>query len=158
MNDIIQEPVYYISADGEEHEIFPLLVKDIPTASRLFSKLRSDQYAMLNAPDNIYYTSGKNKGKPKIDRKTKEPILDWSAWNAQVKLLEMATHETEEEFGSWVNVKNIPEILDIFRDISEVKKKIMQQTALETSTVFSQLSSKTQAKQENPSETIPSDN
>lgn len=150
MADIIENPTYFIDISGEEHQIFPMIVNDIPKASRLFSKLNSDMYAGLNLPSPTYHDRGKSRGKLKIDKKTGEPILDYTAYNAMMQLVSMATHEEEQEFSSWVNLSNIIEILDLYRSISEVKKKMMQKETMETSMALSQLLSKTQVKQEKP--------
>ena len=158
MADIVENPTYFIDTNGEEHQIFPMVINDIPVASRLFSKLNSDMYAGLNLPSPMYHDRGKHKGELKVDKKTKEPILDYTAYNAMMQLVSMATHEEEQEFSSWVNMTNIIEILDLYRGISEVKKKIANQTLMETSTMLSQLSLRTQAKQESPLEDTQLDN
>lgn len=158
MADIVENPTYFIDTNGEEHQIFPMVINDIPVASRLFSKLNSDMYAGLNLPSPMYHDRGKHKGEIKVDKKTGEPLLDYTAYNAMMQLVSMATHEEEQEFSSWVNISNIIEILDLYRGISDVKKKIAQQSLMETSTMLSQLSQKTLAKPGNPSEDIPSDN
>ena len=75
-----------------------------------------------------------------------------------MQLVSMATHEEEQEFNSWVNMTNIVEILDLYRGVSEVKKKIAQEKQMETSTALLQLLSKTQVKQEKPLADTPSDN
>ena len=123
MADIVENPTYFIDTAGDEHQIFPMTIGEIPQASRLFSKLNSDMYAGLNLPSPMYHDRGKLKGQMKIDRKTKEPILDYTAYNAMMQLVSMATHEEEQEFNSWVNMTNIIEILDLYRGVSEVKKK-----------------------------------
>lgn len=158
MADIVENPTYFIDTDGNEHQIFPMIINDIPKASRLFSKLNSDMYAGLNLPSPAYHERGKQKGQMKIDKKTQEPILDSTAYNAMMQLVSMATHEEEQEFSSWVNISNIIEILDLYRGISDVKKKIAQQSLMETSTMLSHQLLKTQVKPESPLENIPSDN
>ena len=158
MADIVENPTYFIDTNGEEHQIFPMVINDIPVASRLFSKLNSDMYAGLNLPSPMYHDRGKHKGELKVDKKTKEPILDYTAYNAMMQLVSMATHEEEQEFSSWVNMTNIIEILDLYRGISEVKKKIANQAQMEISTALSQLSLRTQAKQESPLEDTQLDN
>ena len=158
MADIVENPTYFIDTNGEEHQIFPMVINDIPVASRLFSKLNSDMYAGLNLPSPMYHDRGKHKGELKVDKKTKEPILDYTAYNAMMQLVSMATHEEEQEFSSWVNMTNIIEILDLYRGISEVKKKIANQTLMETSTMLSQLALRTEAKQESPLEDTQLDN
>ena len=157
MADIVENPTYFIDTNGEEHQIFPMVINDIPVASRLFSKLNSDMYAGLNLPSPMYYDRGKHKGELKVDKKTGEPLLDYTAYNAMMQLVSMATHEEEQEFNSWVNMSNIIEILDLYRGISEVKKKIANQTQMEISTALSQLALKTQVKLESPLEDTPSD-
>ena len=158
MADIVETPTYYTDTNGDEHQIYPMIINDIPVASRLFSRLNSDMYAGLNLPSPMYHDRGKHKGELKVDKKTKEPILDYTAYNAMMQLVSMATHEEEQEFSSWVNMTNIIEILDLYRGISEVKKKIANQTLMETSTMLSQLSLRTQAKQESPLEDTQLDN
>ena len=155
MADIVENPTYFIDTNGEEHQVFPMVINDIPVASRLFSKLNSDMYAGLNLPSPMYHDRGKYKGELKVDKKTGEPLLDYTAYNAMMQLVSMATHEEEQEFNSWVNMSNIIEILDLYRGISEVKKKIANQTQMEISTALSQLALKTQVKQESPLEDTP---
>ena len=157
MADIVENPTYFIDTNGDEHQIFPMTIGEIPQASRLFSKLNSDMYAGLNLPSPMYHDRGKLKGQMKVDRKTKEPVLDYTAYNAMMQLVSMATHEEEQEFNSWVNMTNIIEILDLYRGVSEVKKKIAQENQMETSTALLQLLSKTQVKQEKPLADTPSD-
>ena len=158
MADIVENPTYFIDTNGDEHQIFPMTIGEIPQASRLFSKLNSDMYTGLNLPSPMYQDRGELKGQMKIDKKTKEPVLDYTAYNAMMQLVSMATHEEEQEFNSWVNMTNIVEILDLYRGVSEVKKKIAQENQMETSTALLQLLSKTQAKQEKPLADTPSDN
>ena len=158
MADIIATPTYFIDIHGEEHQIFPMVLNEMAEASRLFSKLNSDMYAGLNLPSPEYYTNGKHKGQMKIDRKTKEPVLDFTAYHAMLKLIAMATHEEEPEFSAWVDMSNAMEIIDLYRNVSEVKKKIAQETEKETSIALSQLLLKTLPKQENPLVDLPSDN
>lgn len=148
MADIVETPTFFTDTNGDEHQIFPMTVGDIPQVSRLFSKLNSDQYAGLNLPSPKYHESGKLKGKLVIDKKTKEPILDYTSYNAMMQLVSLATHEEEQEFSTWVNISNIIEILDLYRGISEVKKKITQEKTEATSTALLQLLQKTQVKQE----------
>lgn len=155
MADIVETPTYFIDTDGNEHQIFPMIINDIPQASRLFAKLNSDMYAGLNLPSPAYHDRGKLKGQMKIDKKTNEPVLDNTAYKAMMQLVSMATHEDEQEFKSWVSISNIIEILDLYRGISDVKKKIAQQSLMETSTMLSELSSRTQVKPESPSVDIP---
>lgn len=155
MADIVENPTYFIDTNGEEHQIFPMVINEIPVASRLFSKLNSDMYAGLNLPSPMYHDRGKLKGELKVDKKTGEPLLDYTAYNAMMQLVSMATHEEEQEFNSWVNMSNIIEILDLYRGISEVKKKIANQAQMEISTALSQLALKTQVKQESPLEDTP---
>lgn len=155
MADIVENPTYFIDTNGEEHQIFPMVINDIPVASRLFSKLNSDMYAGLNLPSPMYHDKGKHKGELKVNKKTGEPLLDYTAYNAMMQLVSMAIHEEEQEFNSWVNMSNIIEILDLYRGISEVKKKIANQTQMEISTALSQLALKTQVKQESPLEDTP---
>lgn len=155
MADIVETPTYFIDTDGNEHQIFPMIINDIPQASRLFAKLNSDMYAGLNLPSPAYHDRGRLKGQMKIDKKTNEPVLDDTAYKAMMQLVSMATHEDEQEFKSWVSISNIIEILDLYRGISDVKKKIAQQSLMETSTMLSELSSRIPLKPESLSVDIP---
>jgi len=129
MPDITEEPCYYIDTYGNEHRVYPLKLIDFAEANRLFGKLVSEEYAYLNAPMPKLHTRGKLKGQPII--KDGEPELDYTSWNALMKLLEMALQVPQSEFEKWIDLKNIVEILDEYRQVSQIKKKIEQQIQME---------------------------
>jgi hypothetical protein len=128
MADILEEPCIYVDRYGNEHEIFPMLLKDIGKANRLFSKLLSDECLWLNIPEPKL----NRNGKPVIDKKTKEQVLDTTRWDALHELFSLALHEPREELEKWVDVSNGVEILDGYRQISGLKKKILQKMVEET--------------------------
>jgi hypothetical protein len=138
MADVIEDPCVYIDKNNDEHQIFCMLINDLPEVNRLISKLRSTEFTYLNVPLPKTHIRGKLKGLPMIDKATNEPILDSTAWDALMKLLEMALRESKEEFGNWVDFKNAMDIIDVFQQISEIKKKVTQQMVMEALQNFSQ--------------------
>lgn len=126
-NDTLIPQEIYVGIDGKEYRIYPMKLKDYPKVDRLFSKI-DDMYLFLNLP-----TIREDKdGNPMLNDKGK-PMLNFTAYNAMCELFELALHIDRKCVMEIVDVSNGVEILDKFRGISGLKKKIqtdlMNQTA-----------------------------
>lgn len=121
MEDVIQQELVYVDINGKEHQIYPMLLKDMAKVNRLFMKI-DDTYLYLNLP-----TPKLNRKKEIIiDKKTKEPVMDTSSYDAMMTLFSMALDEPIEELEQWIDLKNGVQILDEYRQISGLKKKLNQ--------------------------------
>ena len=122
-NDTLIPQEIYVGIDGEEYRIYPMKLKDYPRVDRLFSKI-DDMYLFLNLPtvreDKNGNTMLNEKGQPK---------LDFTAYNAMCELFEMALKSDRQKVREIVDVSNGVEILDKFRGISGLKKKIQEDVA-----------------------------
>lgn len=125
-NDTLIPQEIYVGIDGEEYRIYPMKLKDYPRVDRLFSKI-DDMYLFLNLPtvreDKNGNTMLNEKGQPK---------LDFTAYNAMCELFEMALKIDRKKVMEIVDVSNGVEILDKFRGISGLKKKIQEDIATKT--------------------------
>ena len=125
-NDTLIPQEIYVGIDGKEYRIYPMKLKDYPRVDRLFSKI-DDMYLFLNLP-----TIREDKdGNPMLNDKG-QPMLNFTAYNAMCELFELALHIDRKRVMEIVDVSNGVEILDKFRGISGLKKKI--QTDLEKKT------------------------
>ena len=120
--DSFTEESIYIDSNGVEHEIYPMLLKHKDKVTRLFMKI-DDMNLYLNLPT----PKVDKKGKMVIDKATKEPTLDYSSYNAMLELFEMALREPKDSIEEWVDLKNGVVILDMFRQVSQLKKNIVDQ-------------------------------
>ena len=122
-NDTLIPQEIYVGIDGEEYRIHPMKLNDYPRVDRLFSKI-DDMYLFLNLPtvreDKNGNTMLNEKGQPK---------LDFTAYNAMCELFEMALKIDRKKVMEIVDVSNGVEILDKFRGISGLKKKIQEDVA-----------------------------
>ena len=106
----------YTDKNGKEHEIYPMVLKDQVKVNRLYSKINTE-YLFLNLPTPKL----NRKGEPVIDKKTKEPIMDTSSYDAMMTIFSMALQETKEEIEEWVDLHNGVEILDEYLCVSGLK-------------------------------------
>lgn len=125
-NDTLIPQEIYVGIDGKEYRIYPMKLKDYPKVDRLFSKI-DDMYLFLNLP-----TIREDKdGNPMLNDKGK-PMLNFTAYNAMCELFELALHIDRKRAMEIVDVSNGVEILDKFRGISGLKKKIQTDLAKQT--------------------------
>lgn len=125
-NDTLIPQEIYVGIDGEEYRIYPMKLKDYPKVDRLFSKI-DDMYLFLNLP-----TIREDKdGNPMLNDKGK-PMLNFTAYNAMCELFELALKIDRKRVMEIVDVSNGVEILDKFRGISGLKKKIQTDLAKQT--------------------------
>ncbi len=122
IKDSFTEQSFYIDSNGVEHEIYPMILKHKDRVTRLFMKI-DDINLYLNLPT----PKVDKKGKIVIDKSTGEPVLDYSSYNAMMELFEIALREPKESIEEWVDLKNGVKILDEFRQVSQLKKKIVDQ-------------------------------
>ena len=125
-NDTLIPQEIYVGIDGREYRIYPMKLKDYPRVDRLFSKI-DDMYLFLNLP-----TIREDKdGNPMLNDKG-QPMLNFTAYNAMCELFEMALKIDRKRVMEIVDVSNGVEILDKFRGISGLKKKIQTDLAKQT--------------------------
>lgn len=147
MSETLMPKQSYIAIDGKEYIIYPMKLKDYGKVDRLFS-LINDEYLFLNLP----FPMVDEKGNPMLN-KNGQQMLDFKAYNAMCELFEMALRIPKKEVMSVVDVSNGVVILDEFRNISGLKKKIQnnlmnQATAKDSLTDLSQALYSTLAKLE----------
>ena len=125
-NDTLIPQEIYVGIDGKEYRIYPMKLKDYPRVDRLFSKI-DDMYLFLNLP-----TIREDKdGNPMLNDKG-QSMLNFTAYNAMCELFEMALKIDRKRVMEIVDVSNGVEILDKFRGISGLKKKIQTDLAKQT--------------------------
>jgi len=132
MEDIIQQDLVYIDRNSKEHQIYPMLLGDIPKVQRLLSKVNTE-FLALNLPEPKLNKAGKEI----IDKKTKEVVLDYTKYNAMLELFGLALREPKEDIELWVDLQNGVHLIDEYLQLSGLKKK-MEQRMME---VLSQYSS-----------------
>lgn len=147
MSETLMPKQSYIAIDGKEYIIHPMKLKDYGKVDRLFS-LINDEYLFLNLP----FPMVDEKGNPMLN-KNGQQMLDFKAYNAMCELFEMALRIPKKEVMNVVDVSNGVVILDEFRNISGLKKKIQnnlmnQATAKDSLTDLSQALYSTLAKLE----------
>lgn len=147
MSETLMPKQSYIAIDGKEYIIYPMKLKDYGKVDRLFS-LINDEYLFLNLP----FPMVDEKGNPMLN-KNGQQMLDFKAYNAMCELFEMALRIPKKEVMNVVDVSNGVVILDEFRNISGLKKKIQnnlmnQATAKDSLTDLSQALYSTLAKLE----------
>lgn len=147
MSETLMPKQSYIAIDGKEYIIYPMKLKDYGKVDRLFS-LINDEYLFLNLP----FPMVDEKGSPMLN-KNGQQMLDFKAYNAMCELFEMALRIPKKEVMNVVDVSNGVVILDEFRNISGLKKKIQnnlmnQATAKDSLTDLSQALYSTLAKLE----------
>lgn len=147
MSETLMPKQSYIAIDGKEYTIYPMKLKDYGKVDRLFS-LINDEYLFLNLP----FPMVDEKGNPMLN-KNGQQMLDFKAYNAMCELFEMALRIPKKEVMNVVDVSNGVVILDEFRNISGLKKKIQnnlvnQATAKDSLTDLSQALYSTLAKLE----------
>ena len=109
---------YVTDEEGKKHYIYPLKIKDLGLATELFSKI-NDEYVVLNMPSPLT----DEQGNP-ILNDDDEVIIDTTAYDAQAELLELALRDTYANISEWLDIKMIQDILDAYRNLSMLKKKM----------------------------------
>lgn len=143
MDTLIPEETY-VGLNGEEYKIYPMILKDYAKVNRLFSKI-DDEILYFNLPEMALDKENNpimKDGKPKYD---------YTRFNAMCELFEMALHIPRDKFLEIIDLNTGVFVLDAYRGISGLKKKIQQQAAVKMMQDLIQLSppsSKTQVKPE----------
>ena len=133
MEEIKTKYYIYIDKDEKEHTIRPCIIDEVEEVIRLYNKIDTDiMFNNLPQPMLKYDKDGKaildKQGNfvLQIDRKTKEPKLDYTRFDAMKQLLEKALDEDYDELKKWVDVENSIDIIDKYVGISKLKKKMEQ--------------------------------
>lgn len=107
---------FVMCRDGKEREICPMLLKDWKKV-RHFSVKFNVEATILNI-----LTPAKDFDP---NKSTEDNMFSDSAFNAMMEILVLAFGEkyTAEEIMSWLDVTQVPEILETFYGISNLKKK-----------------------------------
>ena len=145
MSDTLIPQESYVGLNGKEYKVYPMILKNYAKVERLFSKI-DDQFLYFNMPSPVVDKDGK------IVHKSDGSIkYDYDAFNAMCELFELALRIPRSEFLEVIDLDTGVFVLDAFRGLSGLKKKIAEVTAKEALTSLLQVSSKTPAKQENQS-------
>lgn len=113
---------YIVDDNGKRHFIFPMKLKDRKLVQDLFGKV-NDEFPILNMPLQAL----DENGVPMVDDDG-NPIMNEEPYEAMVQLLELALHEKHESFEEWLDIGMVAKIFDGFRDMSGLKKKMMETT------------------------------
>jgi hypothetical protein len=120
-SDILEKQPVYIDKNGNEHPIYPMVLGDYRKVERWFSKINRE-YLYFNLPTPKL----DKKNNVILDKKTKQPIMDYTAYNSMMSLFELALRESKEEIEKWVDLNNGVHILDEYTQLSGLKKKIQE--------------------------------
>ena len=133
MEEIKTKYYIYVDKDEKEHTIRPCIIDEVEEVIRLYNKIDTDiMFKNLPQPMLKYDKDGKaildKQGNLvlQIDRKTKEPKLDYTRFDAMKKLLEKALDEDYDDLKKWVDVENSIDIIDKYVGIYKLKKKMEQ--------------------------------
>jgi hypothetical protein len=113
---------YIIDEEGNKHHIYPMKIKHLELVTELFSKI-NDEYIVLNMPSPLT----DEQGKPVLNDDG-EVIIDTTAYDAQSELLEIALNDDYENILEWLDIRMIQDILDSYRGLSMLKKKIAMES------------------------------
>lgn len=132
----------YIGLNGKEYKIFPMRIGDYAKVEHLFGKI-DDQFLYFNMPVPEEDKDGKIVVKP--DGKVK---YNYDRFNAMCELFSMALHIPRSEVLEMLDVDTGVFVLDAYRGLSGLKKKIQEAQEKALLTGLSQALYKTPAKQE----------
>lgn len=132
----------YIGLNGKEYKIFPMRIGDYAKVEHLFGKI-DDQFLYFNMPTPEEDKDGKVVVKP--DGKVK---YNYDRFNAMCELFSMALHIPRSEVLEMLDVDTGVFVLDAYRGLSGLKKKIQEAQEKALLTGLSQALSKTPVKQE----------
>lgn len=132
----------YVGLNGKEYKIFPMIINDYAKVERLFSKI-DDEYLYFNMPYPEEDVKGNVKKKP--DGKIK---YNYEKFNAMIELFGMALHVPRQEVMEILDVNTGRFVLDAYRGLSGLKKKIQEAQNQALLTQLSQALSKTHPKAE----------
>jgi hypothetical protein len=107
----------YDSATQKKHYIHPMISKDIEKVTELFSKI-NDEYIILNYPHSKVDDAGNL-----VLTEDEEEIEDVEAFDAMKEILEIALEEPWESIDAWISIRQIEEVLAMFRGLSGLLKK-----------------------------------
>lgn len=132
----------YVGLNGKEYKVFPMILNDYAKVERLFSKI-DDEFLYFNMP--FPEQDGKGNIKRKPDGKIK---YNYEKFNAMVELFGMALHISRQEVLEVLDVSTGVFVLDAYRGLSGLKKKIQEAQNQALLTQLLQASSKTPQKPE----------
>jgi hypothetical protein len=113
--------------DGERKRyIYPMKLRHLGEVQELFA-LFNDDIIILNFPSPLL----DEHDKPVLSESGEE-IIDTTAYDAMLSVLELALNDTKENIESYINIGQIEEVLAKYRRISGLleKKKMMEQEIL----------------------------
>lgn len=141
MSDTLIPSENYIGLNGKEYKIFPMRIADYAKVERLFSKI-DDQFLYFNMPYPEVGKDGNTIRKP--DGKIK---YNYDRFNAMIELFSLALHIPRQEVLEVLDVSTGVFVLDAYRGLSGLKKKIQEAKSQEVLTSLLPALSKTPAKQ-----------
>ncbi|PAV40024.1 hypothetical protein CJ260_00890 [Megasphaera sp. ASD88] len=141
-NDTLVPQENYVGLDGKEYKIFPMRLHDYAKVERLFSKI-DDQFLYLNLP----FPETDKEGKV-VRSKEGKIKYNYDRWNAMCELFELALHVPRRELVEILDVNTGVFVLDAYRGISGLKKKMVEQMTQAALMSSLQALSKTPAKPE----------
>lgn len=113
---------YIIDRNGVKRYIYPMLINDADLVADLYSKL-NDEFTVLNLPQ----LARDADGLPIFDDDG-EPVMDTTAFDAMNELLCLALKDTWENIVQWIDIIQAQDILDAYKGLSRLKKKMNMET------------------------------
>lgn len=116
----------YDSTDQRKRYVYPMKLRNLEEVTELFSQF-NDDIVILNFPSVLT----DDQGNPQLSESGEE-IIDTTAYDAMMQVLEYALNDTKENIESYIDVGQIEEVLTKYRRISGLldKKKQMEQSIL----------------------------
>lgn len=111
---------YTLDEQGKKHYIYPMKLKNIGLVQELFTKF-NDEFPILNLPTPLLDEEGKV-----VLSEDDEEIMDTTAYDAMMEVLELALMEDTQSIESWIDLQQIEDILAKYRRVSGLLKKKME--------------------------------
>ena len=103
---------FILDESGKKHYVYPMKLKDLYEVQELFSKI-NDEFVILNLPTEETNDDG-------------EVILNTEKYDVMWELLELALHDTKDNIEQWIDLLQVSEVLAMYRNVSQLKKKLNQ--------------------------------
>lgn len=108
---------YALDEQGKKHYIYPMKLKHTGSVQELFSRF-NDEFPILNLPTPLLDEEGKV-----VLSEAGEEIMDTTAYDAMMEVLELALLEDTQSIESWIDLQQIEDILAKYRRVSGLLKK-----------------------------------
>lgn len=116
MSDPFVDTFEIIDCNGNKHRVFPMKLKDRVEVTKLVSRF-SDTMVFFNFMNPLIVDG-------EVVRDVDGDITyNDIAFKAILRIAEIATGETEKELIEWLDVVTVEELVSMFLNLSQLKKK-----------------------------------